>query len=445
MTPLPSPSVSREWGYLPASTSGHGQGDGWSSLGRSSSLRIAQQAHQGGRGRSSSVFEEMRDLPTPDQSGYLSSGGGWSDAGSGSAGEEGRSPPTRSKTLSFFDSTPAVEGEALSPPPNPPSRGNSLNKPGGRGSALSSSTSSSGGSWLDRADPGGIFGRSPPVSTTPPRIPSPERPFVSSPNEKPLLHALQTTSLRAHLPSPAGSPNPASSRPMTALPTPAGSSPPLRGARFLPHPPPPHHSNRPPPIDLSSLEPPLSASSTSAPAPVTPSMDEAPPPLGEDEAPKPGDLVGEYTLEKLLGKGAFSRVALARRKGKGSGELVALKMIAKKSWEGNERMRISVVREVEVLKVSFQWSLPCFSKSSSLLIAEHPPSLAHFPFRLLLDGIAHSPRPRLRLRRGAVRFSRRLASPDGGAARKTDLWRASRRRRVDAPDRACASRHQARE
>ena len=83
---------------------------------------------------------------------------------------------------------------------------------------------------------------------------------------------------------------------------------------------------------------------------------------GADPAPKAGESIGAFTVVKLLGKGAFSRVALATRKGKErevdgdegekAGELVALKMIAKRSYEGNERMRISVVREVEVLKVS---------------------------------------------------------------------------------------------
>lgn len=85
--------------------------------------------------------------------------------------------------------------------------------------------------------------------------------------------------------------------------------------------------------------------------------------VGEEVVPQRGDVLGDFVVEKLLGKGSFSRVALAsRRKGKGKdsggerereGEMVALKMIARKSHEGNERMRISVVREVEVLKVRF--------------------------------------------------------------------------------------------
>ncbi|GAA6042212.1 hypothetical protein JCM8097_005095 [Rhodosporidiobolus ruineniae] len=86
-------------------------------------------------------------------------------------------------------------------------------------------------------------------------------------------------------------------------------------------------------------------------------------------APERGERLGGYTVERVLGKGAFSRVALARRDrgeratrngggrraegeegGGGGGELVALKLVARQACEGNERMRISVLREVEVLK-----------------------------------------------------------------------------------------------
>lgn len=78
--------------------------------------------------------------------------------------------------------------------------------------------------------------------------------------------------------------------------------------------------------------------------------------LEEDREPEKGDKIGEWEVVKLLGKGSFSRVALARSRSKKNvdskeDELVALKMILRKSYEGNERMRISVVREVEVLKV----------------------------------------------------------------------------------------------
>jgi serine/threonine protein kinase len=69
---------------------------------------------------------------------------------------------------------------------------------------------------------------------------------------------------------------------------------------------------------------------------------------GRKEGVEKGDRIGDYLIARLLGKGAFSRVALAEKEG----EQVALKLIERKSCEGNERMRISVLREVEVLKVS---------------------------------------------------------------------------------------------
>lgn len=73
-------------------------------------------------------------------------------------------------------------------------------------------------------------------------------------------------------------------------------------------------------------------------------------------------MVGGYEVVRVLGQGAFSKVVLGRWKGKGKGregraEVAALKLIAKKSYKGNERMRTSVVREVEVLKVSESWQV----------------------------------------------------------------------------------------
>lgn len=104
-------------------------------------------------------------------------------------------------------------------------------------------------------------------------------------------------------------------------------------------------------------------------------------PREEELAPlRRGDRVGDYVVERVLGTGSFSRVALARlAKGKDleqrvlspsharapsrdagtDGGLVALKLLLKKTCEANERMRISVMREVEVLKVRckalFRW------------------------------------------------------------------------------------------
>jgi len=84
--------------------------------------------------------------------------------------------------------------------------------------------------------------------------------------------------------------------------------------------------------------------------------------LGRKEGPGSGDRVGEYVVVRVLGKGAFSRVALAR-KGEGDKDKekgVALKLIERGSCERNERMRISVLREVEVLKVRTPFSFEGF-------------------------------------------------------------------------------------
>ena len=104
----------------------------------------------------------------------------------------------------------------------------------------------------------------------------------------------------------------------------------------------------------------------------------------EAEEEEVGDQVGPYRIERTLGVGAFSRVALARlvrapraeaktdkrissladlrqralsltksitASSPSSGEdLVALKMLDREPCNQNERMRVSWVREVEVLK-----------------------------------------------------------------------------------------------
>ncbi|PWN52026.1 kinase-like protein [Violaceomyces palustris] len=104
-------------------------------------------------------------------------------------------------------------------------------------------------------------------------------------------------------------------------------------------------------------------------------------PQEEEEEDEEGRMVGAYAVERTLGVGAFSRVALARRTRKsaipvssaGGGlrrptsiydmfteskratkaeedELVALKMLDREPCKQNERMKVSWVREVEVLK-----------------------------------------------------------------------------------------------
>lgn len=62
--------------------------------------------------------------------------------------------------------------------------------------------------------------------------------------------------------------------------------------------------------------------------------------------------IGPYQSQRVLGVGAFSKVILARRKSQPTQKnLVALKMLERQPCSQNERMRVSWVREVEVLKV----------------------------------------------------------------------------------------------
>lgn len=91
---------------------------------------------------------------------------------------------------------------------------------------------------------------------------------------------------------------------------------------------------------------------------TTPTMEES-----EDES---ASRIGSYTVERVLGMGAFSKVVLARRQRINQpalsntnstsvvpgqlGDLVALKMLEKEPCRQNERMRVSWVREVEVLR-----------------------------------------------------------------------------------------------
>jgi hypothetical protein len=76
----------------------------------------------------------------------------------------------------------------------------------------------------------------------------------------------------------------------------------------------------------------------------------------EDES---SGRIGRYKIDKTLGVGAFSRVALASeirssdsQEPTKSGRLVALKMLEREPCNQNERMRVSWIREVEILKVS---------------------------------------------------------------------------------------------
>ncbi|GAA5888036.1 hypothetical protein JCM16303_000188 [Sporobolomyces ruberrimus] len=187
-------------------------------------------------------------------------------------------------------------------------------------------------------------------------------------------------------------------RPLSSLPTAVEASPTLLNsqprARFLDHghaaaSSSPHRSSSPsyrdsppPPIDLSSLPrrnflaPDATRSKGSATPRTPPSMEELQKIIGgatisespskgatgpKKEGIEDGDRVGEYSVVRLLGKGAFSRVALAQKDNET--KQVALKLMDRKSCEGNERMRISVLREVEVLKNISHPSLVTLSSS----------------------------------------------------------------------------------
>lgn len=516
LDPLPSPLESREWGFLPESSLGAGGDssrlggtgtswlDGWGgSIGTS-----------GGKGKASEGGDGS------------SAGGSWMSSGANEFGAfptvtmssdekaDDRSPPNRSKTLSFFDTGLEDSSRALSPPPNPPSRQNSLSSGHRRGPSsssapppspgweslyqpaldpLRSSVASSTGSWLDDASGEGTSspwarGRVESVGSTAgarsvggaqtPRNESPRR--MDEDDEpspvaalRPRLAALETASLQTRH----GSPSPVNfpAKPMSSLPT-AVDAPRLRFYDLTTAPSSVASSSRsssrrqfvsldeqPSPAD----SPPRSARSSSemarSPAAQQDEVESSP-------AVQVGERLGDYVIERLLGKGAFSRVALARM-GKGKeraakghartasrdagadGGLVALKMIGKKGCESNERMRISVLREVEVLKVRGELALGRRSSgcictradTPTLPRTERPPPLSRLALHVLLDTAVHRPRPRVLRRRRAVRLYRRLAPGDDGRPREADLWRAVFGSRVDARDWPRPSRHQARE
>jgi hypothetical protein len=112
------------------------------------------------------------------------------------------------------------------------------------------------------------------------------------------------------------------------------------------------------PLDPPSRLPSLLPDSISS----TPSTSRPPSPVFQKEAAddlNPGCMLNEeYTIVKRLGTGAFSKVVLAKRKGEKLP--VAVKAISKSSIERNDRMKISVLREVEVLKVRFCSSIQGF-------------------------------------------------------------------------------------
>lgn len=428
-SPLPSPLEGQEWGFLPnqprrnrSDTAGTGTSwlDGWGgSIGTNGTQR-------GG-------VDDGTRTPGANEFGAFPSTSTSAISNGVATPETGRKATARSKTLSFFGtgSTSDDSGGALSPPPNPPSRQNSLRQRPEPSATLplppspgwdhvvdpmrSSVASSSGGSWLDRssddkstwnrgrgssigsvASTEGSVSRWPSLRASNSRYASPDRQEHSFTSDadvsdlRPRSAALNTSVLpSASDMSATGSASAALPRPLSQLPSAIDVPSSMPRSRF---------------VTLDTLD---SAS------PVTPSMrrgfvdlddtsdrsfdgmgdiprervgpprqsceqERRPPsPVHEpedDTAPQlqHGDRLGDFVIERALGKGAFSRVALARRSeaferprpktghartasrdGGSDGGLVALKLVRRKACEGNERMRISVMREVEVLKVRY--------------------------------------------------------------------------------------------
>lgn len=274
-------------------------------------------------------------------------------------------PSSKSKTNSFFDS----DQQVISPPPNPLSRGGSLREnhstkrdiTGERGprgeideltrAALLSRRSTIGSS-RDRSAPPRLPAFSDfSFSSNSPAFPdfsySPERvtPFEGG------ISSSRSARFTSDLPGICASPTPAPTSSSIA----PDDLPSHRGARFLDFGPPPRIRS-----------------------PVVP------PSLHQEDEPPPreGEIVGDYVVVNSLGKGAFSKVALARKRIKDASRsrsvsedegLVALKMIRKKLYDENDRMKTSVTREVEVLKVSFSlfWSVSWGAKRLIKLRAQH--------------------------------------------------------------------------
>ncbi|KAM0792035.1 hypothetical protein ACM66B_004743 [Microbotryomycetes sp. NB124-2] len=381
MTPLPSPLGTREWGFFPSSAA---EANWTSSIGRTGSLR---------NNRSESVFEEIR---TSNEFGERVD-----SATASKPAPNFASPSNRSKTSSFFDGDLSM---SPTPPPNPPSRGNSLRGPRqpsedvalSRAGSWRQRLDASSGIWTrGRSESGGSIG----TSAGSLRTRSPDKladhdsaKAADSPSTQPLLRALQTTSIREE---------PASSRPLTALPTPTGTpsnaSPSLRPNQTPPDGKGRAMMSRPPAIDLStaSYDPDRKPGSTT---PVTPSMDDVAAARAAaaadldpaDSTPSPGDRLGEFEVVKMLGKGAFSHVALGRRIGRqaapvSASELVALKLVPVQQFKENDRMRISVMREVEVLKNVHHPALISLASSfttptQSVLALEYAPGGELFDF-----------------------------------------------------------------
>lgn len=341
---------------------------------------------------SGSNYGDMEGLPSPmiemeAKSGWnfrdsLGNGRRQSSEGSREAGSHSYGK-NKNKTSSFFDSDGSI---AVAPPPNPISRSSSLRVVSNASESSSwgrrSEGSGSSSSWLERVDdpdrPPIISGRLV-DSLLDSKATATPLPAISTHN----LPTSPTSALFSSTTSPSKDIS-TFYQPLQSLPT--AVDPPTRGARFLNFTKKIVGGSQPDQLSPPAFNPPSPIRSEPSP------IDQLPGGLSEDDfetdsATKPGELVGQFVVVKLLGKGAFSRVALASRKGKEReeegivGELVALKMITKRSYEGNERMRISVVREVEVLKVG-RVSPPLQSKKLIYFSAYSPSItyLTHFVF-----------------------------------------------------------------
>jgi len=64
---------------------------------------------------------------------------------------------------------------------------------------------------------------------------------------------------------------------------------------------------------------------------------------------KPTELIGHYAIQKTIGEGTFSKVKLAVNLN--NCQKVAIKMIGMQGIRDSERVKSSVLREVEILKV----------------------------------------------------------------------------------------------
>ncbi|GAA5989300.1 hypothetical protein JCM10908_001247 [Rhodotorula pacifica] len=424
-SPLPSPLEGQEWGFLPnqprrnrSDTAGTGTSwlDGWGgSIGTNGTQRGAADGIRTPGANEFGAFPSASTSALPNPS---------------ATPEEGRKPATRSKTLSFFGTGQLSDEStgALSPPPNPPSRQNSLRQRPEPSATLplppspgwdhvvdpmrSSVASSSGGSWMDRSSDekgtwnrgrGGSIGsvastegslsRWPSLRASTGRYASPDRHEHSFSSDadvsdlRPRLAALNTSALSPTTDTFSSSAGAAAlPRPMSQLPSAIDVSSAMPRSRFvtldtLDSASPATPSTRRGFVDLKDTPDRITGDGSNV---ARRRADESPrrsfeqdrpscseEPDEDDNAPQlqHGDRLGDFVIERALGKGAFSRVALARRSeaferqrpkmghartasrdGGGDGGLVALKLVRRKACEGNERMRISVMREVEVLK-----------------------------------------------------------------------------------------------